>query len=144
MRNQESVTVDRVFLDANILFSVAYGSSGLNRLWELTRQKQCILFTSHFVVEEVSRNLSHPEQTKRLEDYLSEVRIVPEVDLTLPCPIELPEKDRPVLMAAISVQANYLLTGDATHFGKYFGQAVNGVKICQPRDYLAQPLRKRK
>jgi predicted nucleic acid-binding protein len=138
------MTVDRIFLDANILFSVAYGSSGLNRLWELTRQKRCMLFASHFVVEEANRNLSHPGQTKRLEDYLSEVRIVPEVDLTLPCPIELPEKDRPVLMAAISVQANYLLTGDVTHFGKYFGQIVNGVKICQPRDYLGQSLRKRK
>ena len=138
------MTVDRIFLDANILFSVAYGSSGLNRLWELTRQKRCMLFASHFVVEEANRNLSHPEQTKRLEDYLSEVRIVPEVDLTLPCPIELPEKDRPVLMAAISIQANYLLTGDVTHFGKYFGQTVNGVKICRPRDYFAQPLRKRK
>lgn len=138
------MTVDRIFLDANILFSVAYGSSGLKRLWELTRQKRCMLFASHFVVEGANHNLSYPEQTKRLEDYLSEVRIVPEVDLTLPCPIELPEKDRPVLMAAISVQANYLLTGDATHFGKYFGQIVNGVKICQPRDYLAQSLRKRK
>jgi len=138
------MTVDRIFLDANILFSVAYGSSGLNRLWELTRQKRCMLFASHFVVEEANRNLSHPEQTKRLEDYLSEVRIVPEVDFTLPCPIELPEKDRPVLMAAISIQANYLLTGDVTHFGKYFGQKVNGVKICQPRDYFVQSLRKRK
>jgi predicted nucleic acid-binding protein len=138
------MTVDRIFLDANILFSVAYGSSGLNRLWELTRQKRCMLFASHFVVEEANRNLSHPEQTKRLEDYLSEVRIVPEVDLTLPCPIELPEKDRPVLMAAISVQANYLLTGDVTHFGKHFGQTVNGVKICRSRDYFAQPLRKRR
>jgi predicted nucleic acid-binding protein len=138
------MTVDRIFLDANILFSMAYGSLGLNRLWELTRQKRCILFASHFVIEEANRNLSHPEQIKRLEDCLSEVHIVPEVDLTLPCPIELLEKDRPVLMATISVQANYLLTGDIIHFGKFFGQTVNGVKICQPRDYLSRHLRKRK
>jgi predicted nucleic acid-binding protein len=138
------MTVDRLFLDANILFSVAYGSSGLNRLWELTRQKRCMLFASHFVVEEANRNLSRPEQTKRLEDYLSEVHIVPEVDLTLPCPIELPEKDRPVLMAAISIQADYLLTGDGTHSGRYFGHTVNGVKICRPRDYLGQTPRKRR
>jgi len=134
------MTVDRIFLDANILFSVAYGSSGLNRLWELTPQKRCLLFASRFVVGEAIHNLSHPEQIKRLEDYLSEVCIVPEVDLTLPCPIELPEKDRPVVMAAISIQANYLLTGDVTHFGKYFGQTVNGVKICRPRDYLTPSL----
>ena len=138
------MTVDRIFLDANILFSVAYGSPGLNLLWQSARQKRCMLFASNFVVEEAKRNLFHPEQKKRLEDYLSEVRVVPEVDPTLPCPIELPEKDRPVLMAAISVKVDYLMTGDSTHFGKYFGQTVNGVKICRPRDYLAKPLRKKK
>lgn len=138
------MTVDRIFLDANILFSVAYGSPGLDRLWKLAHQKRCLLFASNFVVEEATRNLFHPEQKKRLEEYLSEVRIVPEADLTLPCPVELPEKDRPVLRAAISVKVDYLLTGDSTHFGKYFGQTVNGVKICRPRDYLSKPLRKKK
>ncbi len=138
------MTVDRIFLDANILFSAAYGSPGLNHLWKIARQKQCLLFASHFVVEEAKRNLSHPEQKKRLEESLLEVRIVPEVDPTLPCPIELPEKDRPVLMAAISNKVDYLMTGDSTHFGKYFGQTVNGVKICRPRDYLAKLLPKKK
>ena len=136
--------IDRIFLDANILFSVAYGSPGLNRLWKSAQPKRCMLFASHFVVEEARRNLFRPEQMERLEDYLSEVRIVPEVDPTLSCPIDLPEKDRPVLMAAISIKADYLITGDSTHFGKYFGRTVNGVRICRPRDYLASPLRKRK
>ena len=138
------MTIDRIFLDANILFLGAYGSPGLNRLWKSARQKRCMLFASHFVAEEARRNLLHPEQKKRLEDYLSEVRIVPEVDPTLPCPIELPEKDRPVLMAAISIKADYLITGDSIYFGKYFGQTVNGVTICRPRDYLVKPLRKKK
>jgi predicted nucleic acid-binding protein len=136
--------VDRIFLDANILFSAAYGSPGLNRLLKFAHQKRCLLFASHFVVEEAKRNLSHLEQSKRLENALSEVRIVPEADPTLPCPIELLEKDRPVLMAAISNKADHLLTGDLTHFGKYFGQTVNGLKICRPRYYLAKPLRKKK
>ncbi len=103
-----------------------------------------MLFASNFVVEEAKRNLFDPEQKKRLEEYLSEFRIVPEADTTLPCPIELPEKDRPVLVAAISVKVDYLLTGDSTHFGNYFGQTVSGVKICQPRDYLVKLLRKKK
>lgn len=138
------MTVDRIFLDANILFSVAYGSPGLNRLWKSARQGRCTLFASHFVVEEARRNLFHPRQMERLEGYLSEVRIVPEVDPTVPCPIDLPEKDRPVLMAAISNKADYLITGDPIHFGKYFGRTVNGVKICRSRDYLAKPHRKKK
>jgi uncharacterized protein len=138
------MSVDRIFLDANILFSVAYGSSGLDRLWELARNKRCYLLASSYVIEEAKRNLFNPDQIRRLEDCLSTVQIVPEIDLTLPCPIDLPEKDRPVLLAAISTRAQYLLTGDTLHFGKYFGQTVNGVKICRPRDYFAERPNKKK
>ena len=127
---------DRIFLDANILFSIAYGSPGLNRLWELAQKKHCELFASNYVVEEAKRNLLSSEQLRKLEAFLSMVQLVPDVDPSIPCPIELPEKDRPVLLAAISIKANYLLTGDMIHFGKYFGQTVRGIKICLPRDYL--------
>jgi len=127
---------DRIFLDANILFSIAYGSPGLNRLWELAHKKRCELFASNYVVEEARRNLWNPEQLRKLDAFLSTVHLVPDVDPSIPCPIQLPEKDWPVLLAAMSVKANYLLTGDRIHFGKYFGQAVRGIKICLPRNYL--------
>jgi predicted nucleic acid-binding protein len=135
---------DRIFLDANILFSIAYGSPGLNRLWELAQKKRCVLFVSIYVVEEAKRNLFSSEQLRNLDAFLSMVQIVPDVDPNIPCPIELPDKDRPVLLAAISIKANYLLTGDMIHFGKYFGQRVRGIKICLPRDYLIAQQRKTK
>jgi predicted nucleic acid-binding protein len=135
--------VDRIFLDANILFSIAYGSPGLNRLRELAQKKHCELFVSNYVVGEAKRNLFSPEQLRKLEVFLSMVQLVPDVDPSIPCPIELPEKDRPVLLAAISIKANYLLTGDMTHFGKYFGQTVRGIKICLPRDYLRVALQRK-
>ncbi len=136
---------DRIFLDANVLFSIAYGSPGLNRLLELAHKKRCELFASNYVVEEAKRNLWSPEQLEKLETFLSMVQLVTDVDPNIPCPIELPEKDRPVLLAAISIKANYLLTGDMIHFGKYFGQTVRGIKICLPRDYLlTAPQRKTK
>ena len=111
--------VDRIFLDANILFSIAYGSPGLKRLEELAQNKQCLLFASKYVIEEAKRNLSNPSQIKRLDDFLSNIQIIPEMDPYLPCPLDLPEKDRPVLLAAISIRADYLLTGDIIHFGKH-------------------------
>ena len=128
--------VDRIFLDANVLFSIAYGSPGLKRLEERAEKKHCLLFASNYVIEEARRNLSNPSQLKRLETFLSKVQITPEIDPQLPSPLDLPEKDRPVLLAAISVRADYLLTGDITHFAKYFGKRVSGVTICLPRDYL--------
>ncbi len=127
---------DRIFLDANILFSIAYGSPGLNCLSGLARKRHCELFASNYVIEEAKRNLFSSEQLRKLEVFLSMVQLVPEVDPDIPCPIELPGKDRPVLLAAISIKANYLLTGDRIHFGKYFGQTVRGIRICLPRDYL--------
>jgi uncharacterized protein len=127
--------IDRIFLDANVLFSIAYGSPGLNRLEEWAQEKHCLLFASNYVIEEARRNLSDPSQLKRLEAFLSKVQVIPEIDPRLPSPLDLPEKDRPVLLAAISVRADYLLTGDITHFGKYFGKRVSGVTICLPRDY---------
>ena len=138
------MSADRIFLDANILFSIAYGSPGLDPLWELARQKRCFLLASSYVVEEARRNLFEPDQIKKLEIYLSTVQMVPEVDLTIPCPIDLPEKDLPVFLAAISARAHYLLTGDTLHFGKYFGQTINGVKICRPRDYFVERIQKKK
>ncbi len=138
------MNTDRIFLDANILFSIAYGSPALNRLWELAQRKRCVLFASNYVVEEAKRNLFSSEQLRNLEAFLSMVQLVPEVDPHIPCPIKLPEKDRPVLLATISIKADYLLTGDMIHFGKYFGQTVRGIKISLPRNYLIAQQRKTK
>jgi predicted nucleic acid-binding protein len=127
---------DRIFLDANILFSIAYGSSSLSYLWDFAKNGQCELLASRYVIEEAKRNLEDIEQLVNLDSYLTSVNVVSEVDQTLPCPIELPDKDKPVLMAAISAKADYLITGDVTHFGKYFGQKVMGVSIIMARDYI--------
>ena len=127
---------DKLFLDANILFSVAYGSPGLDRLWKLAKKGHCELIASQYVIEEAKRNLDQQEHLDELERRLSELTIVAEADPSIPCPIDLPDKDSPVLMAAIAAKADYLLTGDVTHFGKYFGKTIMGVRISTARDYL--------
>jgi len=130
------MNIDRVFLDANILFSTAYGSPGLSMLWKRVEERLCVLFASRYVIEEAKRNLSNEKQINKLKEILSNIQITPKADPSLPCPLDLPVKDRPVLMAAISARADYLITGDLKHFGKYFGQTIEGVKICTARDYL--------
>ena len=135
------MSVDRVFIDANILFPVAYGSPGLKRLWELAENGSCILFASRYVIEEAKRNLAEAKHIENLDEYSNNVYTVSEVDPELVCPVDLPDKDRPVLMAAISAEADYLITGDVTHFGKYFGKTIMGVKICLPRDYISTKIK---
>jgi len=131
--------VDRPFLDANVLYSAAYkDASTLRKLWELPDTE---LLTSSYAVDEARCNLAvdRPHQIETFENLLDAMIFVtgPAEGLALPEGVELPEKDRPILLAAIEAGATHLLTGDKTHFGKYFGQTVGGVLILRPREYLA-------
>jgi hypothetical protein len=54
----------------------------------------------------------------------------------LPTGVRLPEKDVPILLAAIQAQATHLITGDVHRFGAYFGKRVAGVLISSPGEYL--------
>jgi len=128
--------VDRLFLDANVLFSAAYRpDAGVVRLWQIPGVE---LLTSTFAVEEARRNLPEEGQRKRLEELLKQV----EVGEALMLPperrgeIELPEKDWPILGGAAASGASHLITGDLRHFGPYSGQRVLGVIVVRPADYL--------
>jgi predicted nucleic acid-binding protein len=128
--------VDRVFLDANVLFSAAYRpDAGLRRLWGVSDAE---FITSAYAVEEARRNLDSPQQRADLDNLLRSVRVISATPVDPPhMPvIDLPDKDRPILLAAIVTQATHLLTGDVRHFGRYYGQAVGGVLILPPAVYL--------
>jgi uncharacterized protein len=125
--------VDHVFLDANVLFSAAYRpDAGLARLWKLPRAE---LMTSTYAAEEARINLSEEDQRQRLAMLLASVRLRTEGS-SLPQGISLPEKDQPILRAAIDAGATHLLTGDKRHFGQYFGQRLGGVMVISPADYF--------
>ena len=125
-------------MDANVLFSAAYRTdAGLRRLWKLPGAR---LITSIYAAEEARRNLSHPGQWRDLEELLGSVEIVPTAaptDHPLFSDLELPDKDRPILLAAVSAGATHLLTGDFRHFGPYYGKRIEGVLVLPPGEYLS-------
>jgi uncharacterized protein len=128
--------VDRVFLDASILFSASYRpDSGLRQLWEVTDIE---LVTSAYAVEEARRNLDRPEQRVALQILLQSVEVLAASpgDSPSAVPIELAEKDRPILGMAVAARATHLITGDVRQFGRYYGQTVAGVHILLPAAYL--------
>jgi uncharacterized protein len=128
--------VDRVFLDANVLFSAAYAEgSGLARLW---RRKDARLLASGYVIEEARRNLDDAAARDRLEALLEEVERVgdPAAALDPEMEKELPENDRPVLRAAMAAGATHLLSGDRRAFGAWYGKRLGGVAILRPAEYL--------
>ncbi|NCC25382.1 MAG: PIN domain-containing protein [Deltaproteobacteria bacterium] len=132
------MTIHRVFLDANILFSMSWKPSSLIRLIDLARTGQCALMASGYVLEEARRNLPKADQKTVLENIMRHVALVPEADPTMACPLDLPSKDRPVFMSAALAQADFFLTGDIRHFGPFFGQTVLGVRILTAREYLLE------
>lgn len=128
--------MDRVFLDANVLFSAAYGSSSLLRFWELARSGKIKLLTSNYALEEAQRNLDNGNQRRRLEDLSKELTLVPEPPPDVSCPGSLPEKDRPLLAAALCAGATHFVTGGKQHLEKYFCIKIKGMLICMPRQYF--------
>jgi predicted nucleic acid-binding protein len=132
----------RIFLEANILFSAAKSKGAVRELLGLLFKSHHEFCADAFVVEEARRNLAAkaPDGLAALEALLSRVEVAEvqssnALDESLP----LPEKDRPVLAAAIHNRCAALLTGDRAHFGALYGKTIRGVTIHSPRS-LAEKL----
>jgi uncharacterized protein len=130
--------VDRLFLDANVLFSAAYReNAGLLQLWKLKKARLC---SSRYAVEEARINLDEEAQHQRLLRLSLSLELFdpPHEELVVLASegIVLPQKDQPILLAAIAAHASHLLTGDVRHFGAYFGRRITGILVLPPGDYL--------
>ncbi|MCU0923052.1 MAG: PIN domain-containing protein [Burkholderiaceae bacterium] len=133
----------RVFLDANILFSAAKSDGAVRALLRLliVRGHEC--WADAYVVAEARRNL----QAKGAEAMHELEALLPSLRLTAAAPTAavsadalawLPEKDRPVLAAAIRLSCDVLVTGDRTHFGAGYGRSFGGVTVHSPRSLAEQ------
>lgn len=94
-------------------------------------------------MEEARRNLAAkgPDSLQTLESITAHVEVsgVSGIDFEDPALAWLPEKDRPVLASAMSLNCDALITGDRTHFGPAYGAVRGGVAIHSPRS-LAERL----
>jgi predicted nucleic acid-binding protein len=127
---------ETLFLDANVLVSAAWKQDAeIALIWQM---KDARLITSGYVMGEVQRNLHQVSQIERLRALMRSVRIVSfDYAPDLPEAAELPEKDRPVLSAAVQSQADHLVSGDKKHFGPWCGKRIRGVRITAPTELLA-------
>lgn len=132
----------RVFLDANVLFSAAKSPGAIRKLLGLVLDAGHELWVDPFVIAEARRNLEvkAPGSLSSLDSVIArtnvgELRSDPSLEASLP----LPDKDRPVLAAAIHNRCHALMTGDRTHFGRLYGRTFHDVTIHSPRS-LAEAL----
>lgn len=134
----------RLFLDANILFSAAKSDGAVRALLHRLVESRHECWADAYVVAEARRNLElkGPEALLVLDALLSHLRVAP-----APPPATttagrdadtswLPEKDRPVLRAAIRLGCDVLVTGDRTHFGSGYRRSFGGVTIHSPRSLV--------
>jgi predicted nucleic acid-binding protein len=130
--------VDRLFIDANVLFSAAYRpGAGVARLWQLDDVE---LLSSDYAIEEARRNLLEPEQRVRLTELVAVLELVSGVTLDEAFfeMLDLRRKDWPILGGAMAGRATHLITGDHQDFGPFFGHEVGGVIVLPPGAYLGQ------
>ena len=132
----------RIFLDANILFSASQSAGAIRQLTQALQADGHVLVADEYVATEARRNIAGKASALSqvyLQNLLSQVEIS-----TAHYPANahaavswLPEKDRPVLMAAIALRCDALVTGDRTHFGAGYGQTFDGVTIYAPAQLAA-------
>jgi len=127
----------RIFLDANVLFSASNHDSHIVRLLEIVSNDHTVV-TSDFTLEEARRNvqLKRPVWSEGFIAIASQLEVTPSVLFDLP--VELDEKDRPILCAAIRSQCDLLVTGDRKHFGHLYGHSVEGVTIVSVLGFAQQ------
>jgi predicted nucleic acid-binding protein len=133
--------VDKLFLDANVLFTAAHNPTGKAAfLFGQHNARRWELVSSSFPIEEARGNIvaKYPHSADRLERLIEKLTVTPQ-----PAPretaIDLPEKDRPIFVAALAAGATHLLTGDLKHFGPHMNQPKksNGILIQTVAEYLA-------
>jgi predicted nucleic acid-binding protein len=137
----------RLFLDANVLFAAAHNSSGKAALiidfgvkgnWEI--------ISCSYAIEEARRNISikFPDYLKRFEALMAMVIKVPS-RFGRNCQAILPEKDRPILEAAIQCKSSHLLTGDIKDFGPIMNKpSITGDVVIQTVSEFLEGLMKSK
>ena len=117
----------RLFLDAKALFSAAYkADSGILQLWKF---KDVALRSSRYALEEASINLADEDQRKRVNKLSESIHLFEAGSRKRTGGISLPEKDVPILLAAIEARATHSLTGDLRHFGPYLGKKIERITI---------------
>ena len=133
----------RIFLDANILFSAAKSAGAVRELLARSQAAGHALCADAYVIAEAERNLAvkAPESLRVFDAMLARIEVAGFEATALPGDVAslLPEKDRPVLAAAIRLRCEALVTGDRAHFGALYGHTLQGVAIHSPLS-LAQAL----
>ena len=131
----------RIFLDANILFSAAKSDGAIRRLLNELKREGHHCVADSYVIGEARKNLErkYPSALASLDEVIAGVDSSAKISAPVFSEHRLPDKDRPVMAAAVHHRCQALMTGDKLHFGALYGQTIGGVTIHSPQS-LAEAL----
>ena len=139
----------RFFLDANVIFTAAHNPDGNGRaLFRLAGEQQLELVSSRYALEEAARNIAvkFPECVVEFNSLIADLLLVAEpshAEVQLAAARRLPDKDVPILAAAIAARASALVTGDRRDFGHLYGTTIEGVEVLTPAEAVSRALSSR-
>lgn len=139
--------MDRLFLDANVVFTAAHNPAGKAAfLFEhvagqraTSRSLGWMLLSSAYAIEEARRNtvVKTPGAASTFDALMPWLEVVAQ-PVRARIVLRLPAKDEPIWSAALAAGASHLLTGDLRDFGAHMNrpEASAGVVIQTVVDYL--------
>lgn len=140
----------RIFVDASVFFSACYSQTGASyEIFRLALQGAAQLITSDYIVQEIQRNLSRksPDDLPRFKVFLGIIGFEyanPSAEEVLKSAEFTELKDAPVVAAALSAGADFLVSLDRRHLvGQTRVSEESGIQIILPEELL-RLLRNRK
>src|SRR5258708_25558623 len=95
--------MDRIFLDANVLFSAAYrADAGLLAFWKL---RDVALYSSRYAIEEANLNLEEDVQRRRLARLTAVLHVFGARERELSPGLPVPQNDAAILLASVRAPA---------------------------------------
>jgi len=136
--NRSTREPERVFLDANVIFSAALGGESFTALWDALRRGVITVCTSPQCIDEARRNVTRkkPAALARLEATFLEVELVAAPLQLVAWASQLPEDDGWVLAGAVEAGVQVLLTGNTRHFGWAMTRDDLPLRVRTVRAYL--------
>jgi predicted nucleic acid-binding protein len=129
-------------LDSSVLLAAAGSTSGASRLLIMSAKREgWTLLTSAYCVREAEHNLpklrprAASDWRRIIRPRLSEVGTHLVLDRPL---VYRAVKDRPVVITALSLKADVLLTLDRDDFHDLLGTSVYGLPIRTPGEFLRE------
>ncbi len=132
----------RLFLDSSVLLAAAGSTSGASRLViKSTKHADWVLLTSAYCVREAEHNLPKlsPKAATDWHRLIKRRLTIVGTHLVLDRPlIYRAVKGRPVVITALSLKTDVLLTLDRDDFHDLLGMSVYGLPIRTPGEFLRE------